>query len=68
MNKLYKKVLFVLLLAAAGATKAQTFTEKEHQWETLPMENTAWVHFFRSDYHDSTYYQIGIKGDTVINK
>ncbi len=70
MKRLYtskSKVLLLLLLAVAGLAKAQTFTEKEHRWENLPMENTAWVHFFRSDYHDSIYYQIGIKDDTVIN-
>ena len=36
--------------------------------ENFPLENTAWVQFYRSMYEDSTYYQLGIKGDTVVNE
>ena len=53
------KVLLFILLMAGGAAKAQN--------ANLPLENTAWVHFFKSAYHDSTYYQVGIKGDTAVN-
>lgn len=60
-------LFLLLLLAVTGTAKAQNIPEKAHTWEKLPMENTAWVHFFRSAYDDSTYYQIGINGDTVIN-
>jgi len=34
----------------------------------FPLENTAWVQFYRSMYEDSTYYQLGIKGDTLVNE
>ena len=36
--------------------------------ENFPLENTAWVQFYRSMYEDSTYYQLGIKGDTLVNE
>ena len=37
-------------------------------YEGFPLENMAWVQFYRSMYEDSTYYQLGIKGDTVVNE
>ena len=40
----------------------------DHILENFPLENTAWVQFYRSMYEDSTYYQLGIKGDTVVNE
>ncbi len=66
-NKLKQKALLLLLLIAAGAAKAQTHLERERLWEDLPLENTAWVHFYQSLMVDSTYFQIGIKGDTIVN-
>lgn len=63
----FKEVLLLLLLMAAGAAKGQTHHEREHLWEDLPLENTAWVHFYQSLMVDSTYFQIGIKGDTIVN-
>ena len=63
-----KALLFLLLMAAGGMAKGQTHHEREHLWEDLPLENTAWVHFYQSLMVDSTYFQIGIKGDTVANR
>ena len=37
------------------------------EWDNLATENRAWVQMFRSDYHDTTYYQLGIKGDTTVD-
>lgn len=62
-----RTILLLILLMAARGGKAQTILEKEHQWEDLPLENTAWVHFYQSLMVDSTYFQIGIKGDTIVN-
>lgn len=56
-----------MLLLAAGAAKGQAHLEGERLWEDLPLENTAWVHFYQSLMVDSTYFQLGIKGDTVVN-
>lgn len=67
LHKLKQKALLLLLLMAAGAAKAQTHLERERLWEDLPLENTAWVHFYQSLMVDSTYFQIGIKGDTMVN-
>ena len=67
LNNLKQKALLLMLLVAAGAAKGQTHHEREHLWEDLPLENTAWVHFYQSLMVDSTYFQIGIKGDTIVN-
>ena len=64
---LKNKVLLLLLLAVAGLVKAQNFHDKEQIWESLPLENTAWVHFYQSMMTDSMYFQLGIKGDTIVN-
>lgn len=53
------KVLLLVLLMAGGAAKAQN--------ANLPLENTAWVHAFKSSYDPTTYCQVGIKGDTTVN-
>ena len=63
LHTMKQKALFLLLLMAAGVVKGQDFTDPE----SLPLENTAWVHFFQSLMTDSTYFQLGIKGDTVVN-
>lgn len=67
LPKLTQKAILLLLLAVAGVANAQTHLEREHLWEDLPLENTAWVHFYQSLMVDSTYFQIGIKGDTIVN-
>ena len=67
MKHFITKLLLFLLLAMTGTAMAQNNQKKERTWEKLPMENTAWIHLFCSSYDDSTYYQVGIKGDTIIN-
>ncbi len=42
--------------------------DADHIRGEFPLENTAWVQFYRSMYEDSTYYQLGIKGDTLVNE
>ena len=68
MKHIITKVFLLLLLAVAGTAKAQDKTEKEHTWEKLPLENTAWVHYYKSlTMNDSMFFQLGIKGDTIVN-
>ena len=64
---LQRKVLLALLLMATWVGKAQNFHDKEQIWENLPLENTAWIHFYQSMMTDSMYFQLGIKGDTIVN-
>ena len=57
----------------SGGTITQTqyyksIRKADYILENFPLENTAWVQFYRSMYEDSTYYQLGIKGDTVVNE
>ena len=66
-NNLNKKVLFLLLLAVAGLAKAQHPLGQKYDWDDLATENRAWVQMYRSDYQDTIYYQLGIKGDTLVN-
>ena len=69
MKSIIARTIFIslLLLAVAGTAKAQSNPKKEHTWEKLPMENTAWVHYYGTLYIDTAYLQLGIKGDTVVN-
>lgn len=68
MKHIVTPLFLLLLLTAASTAKAQNKTEKALTWEKLPMENTAWVHFYKSlTMNDSTFFQLGIKGDTVVN-
>jgi hypothetical protein len=62
-----KKVLFLLLVMLAGMAKAQHPFGREYDWDDLATENRAWVQMYRSDYQDTIYYQLGIKGDTLVN-
>jgi hypothetical protein len=62
-----KEALLLLLLMLAGMAEAQHSVTREDDRDDLAMENRAWVHMYRSDYDDTTYYQLGIKGDTVVN-
>ena len=51
-----------------GGNYWKCIPDADHIGENFPLENTAWVQFYRSMYEDSTYYQLGIKGDTVVNE
>ncbi len=51
-----------------GGEYWKSLRDANHILENFPLENTAWVQFYRSMYEDSTYYQLGIKGDTVVNE
>ncbi len=62
-----KKALLLLLLAVAGLAKAQQPSGQRYDWDDLATENRAWVQMYRSDYHDTIYYQLGINGDTLVN-
>ena len=46
----------------------KSISKADYILENFPLENTAWVQFYRSMYEDSTYYQLGIKGDTMVNE
>ena len=66
-SNLNKKVLFLLLVMLAGMAKAQHPFGREYDWDDLATENRARVQLYRSDYNDTIYYQLGIKGDTLVN-
>ena len=51
-----------------GGEYWKSLRDANHILGNFPLENTAWVQFYRSMYEDSTYYQLGIKGDTVVNE
>ena len=51
-----------------GGEYWKSVRDANHILGNFPLENTAWVQFYRSMYEDSTYYQLGIKGDTVVNE
>ncbi len=51
-----------------GGEYWKSLRDADHILGNFPLENTAWVQFYRSMYEDSTYYQLGIKGDTVVNE
>lgn len=51
-----------------GGEYWKSVRDADHILGNFPLENTAWVQFYRSMYEDSTYYQLGIKGDTVVNE
>ncbi|MBR5061273.1 MAG: leucine-rich repeat domain-containing protein, partial [Prevotella sp.] len=51
-----------------GGEYWKSIRDADHIRGDFPLENTAWVQFYRSLYEDSTYYQLGIKGDTVVNE
>ena len=51
-----------------GGEYWKSIRDADHILGYFPLENTAWVQFYRSMYEDSTYYQLGIKGDTVVNE
>ena len=51
-----------------GGEYWKSIRDADHIRGNFPLENTAWVQFYRSMYEDSTYYQLGIKGDTVVNE
>ena len=51
-----------------GGEYWKSVRDADHIQRSFPLENTAWVQFYRSMYEDSTYYQLGIKGDTVVNE
>ena len=60
-------ILSLLLIFPGIRVTAQEVPEKQQGWEPLPMENTAWIHFYCSLMTDTTYFQLGIKGDTIVN-
>lgn len=70
MKKIYclkRKALFLLLIMLAGMAKAQYSSDREYEWDDLTTENRVWIQMYRSDYDDTTYYQLGLKGDTMVN-
>ena len=46
----------------------KSISRADYILENFPLENTAWVQFYRSMYEDSTCYQLGVKGDTLVNE
>ena len=51
-----------------GGEYWKSVSDADHIRGNFPLENSAWVQFYRSMYEDSTYYQLGIKGDTLVNE
>ena len=51
-----------------GGEYWKSVRDADHIQRSFPLENTAWVQFYRSMYEDSTYYQLGVKGDTLVNE
>lgn len=73
----WTNLVLILLLSVISEARAQKpelapvgaewYYGYQDIWEPLPMENTAWIHYYRSLMTDTTYFQLGIKGDTLVN-